>query len=61
MTPKPDIIKQWQIQQQVIADKRNEVDNFGFIETGATLQDREIEQPIEIEKDLETSGEDNRF
>lgn len=54
-------MKQWQVRQQVIAEMHNKVDTFGFIETGETLQDWEMKQPIEIEKDLETSGKDDGF
>lgn len=39
LAPKPDIIKQWRVRQQVLAEMRNEVDIYGMVETGDILDE----------------------
>lgn len=36
---KPDIMKQWRVRQQVLAEMRNEVDTFGMVETEDMLDE----------------------
>lgn len=57
LVPKVDTIKEWQVRQQVITKIRNEVDTFGMIETGGTMQNGEIEQPVAIEENSGVSDD----
>ena len=60
LASKPETSEKWQARQQIIAEMRNEVDTFGFIETGQDdVETNEMGQLVEEEiVDLETSEED---
>jgi hypothetical protein len=41
LAPKPDILREWQVKQQVLAEIRNKIDIFGLVEAGVEQKDRE--------------------
>jgi hypothetical protein len=41
LVSKPDILREWQVKQQVLAEIRNEIDIFGLVEAGVEQKDEE--------------------
>lgn len=62
LAPKPDTSKQWQVQQQIVAEMRNEADTFGLIEIGMDGEESlQREEHSHDEEGSETADEDWDF
>lgn len=59
LAPNPKTSRQWQTQQQIITEIRNEANTFELIETG-DIGD-ETNQPVEIEIDSDASDIDEDY
>ena len=59
LAPNPKTSRQWQTQQQIIAEMRNEANTFELIEIGDI--GGETNQPVEIEIDSDASDIDKDY